>query len=271
MRRLAYALLTAILVTLIVLFGVRAWSGRLRALPRVEPPPRIAGRSCAEGLQTARGFARGGGLDQARPAYLWLAAHCEDSAVLPDVTLEAGSLLGHLMHRPREARQMYELFLQNFPTHPGAADATYHLAKLELDAGNYAGAVAHLTALTDQFPDSGHAESARFLTARAVELLAAHQRAERSLAGQLAALVPNNVFSFLVLLIAVGPAVISSVRQARGESGAFPARWSVPAIVIGLTVLNFVINKVDNGRRDALVMDKLDRLLAVQSQVPGHE
>lgn len=271
MRRVCYALLTVALVTLIALFVVRMRSRTPPALPAVEPPPEIAGRSCAEGLQRARELTRSGALDQARLAYLWLVGHCDDSSALPDALLETGSLLGHLMGRPGEARRAYETFLRRFPTHAGAADATYHLAKLEIDAGDYTGAVAHLTRLAEDYPDSQHEESAKFLAAKAAEMLAADRRKQRTAAGQLTALVPNNVVSLLALLAAIGPAIIQTVRQARSEAAnrATSWRWMVPSIVIGLTVLNFVINHVDNTRRNALVMDKLDRLLEARSELPG--
>ncbi len=270
MRRLSYALLTAALVILVALFGARVWRGESQTLPRVDAPPEIAGRSCADGLQKARELTRSGALDRARVAYLWLIGHCDDSPVLPDALLEAGSLLGHLMQRPSEARRVYRMFLRRFPSHPGAADATYHLAKLELDAGDYADAVVHLTALAHSWPGSAHAESAKFLAAKAAHMLAADRRSQRSAAGQVAALVPNNILSLLALLLAIGPSAIQTLRQAKHESAASRARlrWMIPALVIGLTLLNNLMNNVDNARRNALVMEKLDRLLESQSQMP---
>jgi tetratricopeptide (TPR) repeat protein len=260
-RRLCYALLTAALATLVVLFGARLWRGERQELPRVDAPAEIAGGSCADGLRTAQALTRSGALEQARVAYLWLIGHC-DSPVLPDALLEAGSLFGHLMDRPSEARRAYREFLRRFPNHPDAADVTYHLAKLELDAGDYASAVAHLTALAEASPDSEHAESARFLAARAAQMLAANQRSQRTATGQLWALVPNNVVSLLAVLAAIGPSAIQTMRQARRESARW--RWMVPALVVGLTLLNSIINNVDNARRNALVMEKLDRLLQSQ-------
>lgn len=273
MRRLCYALLTAALVTLVALFGARVWRGKRQALPRVDAPPEIAGRSCEDGLQQARELTRSGALEPARVAYLWLIGHCDHSPVLPDALLEAGSLFGHLMQRPSEARRVYRTFLRRFPTHPGAADATYHLAKLEIDAGDYAAAVVRLTALADRWPSSPHAESATFLAAKAAQMLAADRRSQRTAGGQAAALVPNNILSLLALLVAIGPSAIQTLRQAKGESAATRARrrWMVPVLVIGLTLLNSLMNNVDNARRNALVMEKLDRLLESQSQMPGNE
>jgi hypothetical protein len=270
MRRLCYALLTAALVGLLVLFGTRAWKGDVRTLPTVAAPPEIAGRSCADGLQTARELTWRENLDEARDAYLWLIAHCDGSPVLPDALLEAGALFGYRMQRPVDARHAYEAFLRRFPDQPGAADATYHLAQLEIDAGDYASAVVHLTTLAERDPNGSHEESAKFLAARAAEMLAADRRSQRTAAGQVAALVPNNLLSMLALLVAIGPSAIQTLRQAHRESTS-PTRWRwmIPGLVIGLTLLNSVINNVDNARRNALVMEKLDRLLESESGLPG--
>lgn len=272
MRRMGYALLTAVLLTLVAVFVARAWWRKGPTLPSVDTPPEaIAGLSCESGLSAARQLTKGGAYDHARLAYLWLVAHCEDSPLLPEALLEAGSLLGHLLGRPGEAQAAYAIFLDRFPTDPGAADATYHLAKLEIDAGNYAAAVAYLTELADRYPDSERRESARFLADEAAELLAADRRSQRTLRGQLAAIVPNNFASVLALLVAIAPSAIQTVRQARRESAASIARWrwAVPALVIGLTVLNSLMNNVDNARRNTLVMEKLDRLLDSQAQAPS--
>jgi hypothetical protein len=93
-------------------------------------------------------------------------------------------------------------------------------------------------------------------------MLAANQRSQRTATGQLWALVPNNVVSLLAVLAAIGPSAIQTMRQARRESARW--RWMVPALVVGLTLLNSIINNVDNARRNALVMEKLDRLLQSQ-------
>jgi tetratricopeptide (TPR) repeat protein len=270
MRRLCYALLTAALVGLLALFGARAWTKDVQTLPIVEAPTEVAGQSCAAGLQTARELTWRDDLDPARRAYLWLIQHCEGSPVLPDALLEAGALFGFRMQRPAEARRAYEAFLRRFPDQPGADDATYHLAQLEIDAGEYAPAVAHLTALAERDPNGPHEESAKFLAARAAEMLAADRRAQRTATGQVAALVPNNLLSMLALLVAVGPSAIQTLRQAHRESTS-PTRWRwmIPGLVIGLTLLNSVINNIDNARRNTLVMEKLDRLLESESGVPG--
>ena len=270
-RRLGYAALTVLLLALIGVFVARTWRSDRPELPSVEAPPEMAGWSCDDGLLTARGLTRSGKLEEARRAYLWLIERCEASSVEPDALLEAGSLLGHLMDRPAEARAAYEMFLQRFPIHPDVPDALYHLARLEIDAGDYPAAVAHLTALADRYPDDPHQESARFLAEEAAGLLAADRRSQRTLGGQLAALVPNNLASVLVLLLAMAPSVIQTVRQARRDAAGGSVRWPwvIPLVVIGLTLCNSVLNNVDNARRNKLVMDKLDRLLESQAHKAG--
>lgn len=270
-RRLCYAGLTAALVVLIALFAIRALRGKRHALPSVGAVPEaIAGLSCESGLAAARQLTEGGALDHARLAYLWLIEHCDDSPILPDALLEAGSLFGHLLGRPSEAQAAYAMFLERFPEQDGAADATYHLAKLEIDAGEYSAAAAHLTALADRYPGGRHAESARFLAAEAVEMLEAERHSRRTVGGQLNALVPNNPWSLLALLVAIAPSVISTMRQARRDAAVGTVRWPwlIPAIIVGLTLFNSVLNNVDNARRSTLVMDKLDRLLEAQARVP---
>ena len=271
MRRVAYAVLTVALVALVVVFGARLWRHDVRTLPTVAAPNELAGQSCAAGLQTARELTWRDDLDAARRAYLWLIQQCDGSAELPDALLEAGALFGFRMQRPAEARRAYEMILRRFPDQPAAADATYHLAQLELDAGEYAPAVVNLTALAERDPNGPHEESAKFLAARAAELLAANQRSQRSATGQIAALVPNNLLSLFALLVAIGPCAIQTLRQAHRESDT-PTRWRwlIPGLVIGLTLMNSVINNIDNARRNTLVMEKLDRLLESDSGLPAH-
>ncbi len=272
MRRLGYALLTIALVALVLLFGARAWRTHRETLPAVAQPSELLGQSCAGDLQTARELVWRDDLDAARTAYLWLIGRCGDSPVLPDALLEAGALFGFRMQRAEEAQRAYETFLRRFADHPGAGDAMYHLAQLEIDSGDYASAVAHLTSLAERDPSGPHEESARFLAARAAEILAADRRVQRSASGQIAALVPNNVFSMLALLVAIGPSAIQTLRQARRESpGATPWRWLIPTTVIALTLLNSIINNVDNARRNALVMEKLDRLLESEAELRGNQ
>lgn len=264
MRRLPYAVLTVVLLILAVLCVTRLFGGT-PSLPTVSQPDALQGRSCAEALAQARGLTASRAIDRARVAYLWIIETCDgDGAVLPQALLEAGSLLGHLMQRPDEARVAYETFLRRFPNHPNAADALFHLAKLEIDDGDSADATAHLTLLAQRFPDSVHKDSATFLASRASELVVADRRSQRTLLGQLARTVPTNVLSLLALLAAIGPSVIQTVRQARKEeSGAArQRRWMIPGIIIGLTLLNYVINNIDNARQNAQLMNKLDRLLA---------
>jgi hypothetical protein len=270
-RRLSYAGLTAALVTLIALFAVRALRGERHSLPSIDTVPEaLAGLSCENGLAAARQLTTGGALEHARLAYLWLIEHCEEP-VLPEALLEGGSLFGHLLGRPAEAEAAYAMFLERFPGRDGAADATYHLAKLEIDAGEYASAAAHLTALADRYPGGRHEQSARFLAAEALEMLEADRRAQRTVAGQLGALVPNNPWSVLALLLAIAPSAISTLRQARRDWAGGTVRWPwlVPAVIIGLTLFNSILNNVDNARRNTLAMEKLDRLLEARAQVPN--
>jgi len=48
------------------------------------------------------------------------------------------------------------------------------------------------------------------------------------------------------------------------------SRWFIPTTVIALTLLNSIINNVDNTRRNALVMEKLDRLLESEAELRGN-
>jgi tetratricopeptide (TPR) repeat protein len=274
MRRIGYALLSAVLIALVAVFVVRALRVNPHTLPRLdEAPEALVGLSCERGLAAAQQLTKGGALEHARLAYLWLIQQCDESTILPDVLLEAGSLFGHLQRRPAEARAAYEQFLERFPDHPGAADATYHLAKLEIDAGNYAAAAASLTALAERYPDSERRESARFLAEEAAELLAAERQSRRTIGGQLAAMVPNNLASLLAVMLAIGPAVLQTVRQGRRDAAGGTVRWPwlVPVLVITLTLLNNLMNNVDNARRNTLVMEKLDRLLESNAQTPGNK
>jgi tetratricopeptide (TPR) repeat protein len=267
--RVCYALLAIGLLMLAGVFAFRLYRGRQRVLPVVEAPAEVAGRSCDEGIEKARELTKRAALDRARLVYLWLLSHCDNSPVLPDAMLEAGSLFGHLLHQPREARLVYQQFLRRFPTNPEAGDVTYHLARLEIERGDYTAAIAHLTTLAQRYPNSWHEESGKFLAAKAAEMLAAEKRSRRTFFGQLKQLVPNNLVSLLALLTALGPTVIQTVAKLResAKSGT-RTRWAVPAIVVGLTALNYVMNNVDSGRQNRLLMEKLDHLAggAVQAQ-----
>ena len=259
--RVCYALLAVGLLTLAGSFAVRLHRGRQQALPVVEAPPEVAGRSCEAGIEKARELTKSAALDRARSVYLWLLSHCDDSSVLPQVMLEAGSLFGHLLNQPREARLVYEQFLRRFPTHPEAGDVTYHLARLEIERGDYTAAVAHLTTLAQRYPNSWHEESAKFLAVKAAEMLAAEKRTRRTFFGQLKQLVPNNFASLLALLTALGPSVIQTVTKAReAAKEGLRGRWAVPSVIIGLTLLNYVINNVDSARQNRQLLEKLDRL-----------
>ena len=260
-RRVGYGILAGGLLLLAGIFGVRACNQRARGLPDVAAPAEIAGRSCEEGVEKARQLTKTRALEQARLAYLWLLKHCDHSPVLADAMLEGGSLFGHLLHRPREAQLAYEEFLRRFPTHAEAADATFHLARLELDAGDYTSAVAHLTVLAQRFPTSSHEESAKFLAAKAAEMLAAERRSRRTATGQLAELVPNNLISLLALVTALGPSLIQTVSKARQSDRTDTwSRWMMPSVIVGLTLLNFLFNNIDSARRNRLLVQKLDRL-----------
>jgi hypothetical protein len=243
-------------------FGLRLCAQREQPLPTIAELPELDGRSCDEGLAKARELTKAAALDRARLAYLWLFSHCNDSPIQPEAMLEAGSLLGHLLQRPGEAQQVYQDFLSRFPTHPQADDATYHLAKLEIDAGNYTAAVGHLTALAQRYPNSAHQESARFLASKAAEMLAADRNTFRTLPGQLSNLVPNNPLSFIVLLAAVGPVVIDWVSRAKRER-----RWLLPSIVIALTLLNYAINNFEAIQKNTQLMERFVRLAAPGAQV----
>ncbi len=240
-------------------------------MPVVEAPAEVAGRSCEQGIAKARELTTSAAFDRARLVYLWFLRHCKSSASLPEAMLEAGSLLGHLAYQPREAQRVYAEFLRRFPAHPEAGTATYHLARLEIDAGDYTAAVGHLTALAQRYPHSWHEESAKFLAAKAAEMLAADRHRRRTVLGQLTELIPNNLVSLLALLTAIGPSVSQTLSKARGESPSHRprVRWVIPSLIVGLTLLNYLINNVDSARRNRIVMDKLDRLAAVGVQLRG--
>jgi len=270
-RRLTYTALTGALVLLVILFATRLWGRRQTSLPNVELPRELSGLSCPDALARARMLTRQPALERARVAYLWIVGHCDDPTVLADGLLETGALLGYLMQRPNEARRAYGTFLQRFPGNAGTAEVTYNLARLEIDGGDYAAAVAHLTELAQRFPNSEHEASAKFLAGKAAEMLAADRRARQSLLGRVTAVIPNNFFSLLALLAAIGPSVIQALRQSHGasETKRPRQRWLVPALIVGLTLLNYIINDVRSAQQNRLVMEKLDRLLAVGVRSPG--
>lgn len=270
--RVCYAVLAVVLLVLAGTFAVRLRRGGQHALPIVDTPAEVAGRSCEEGINTARQLTKSGTFDRARLVYLWLLQHCDNSPVLPDAMLEAGSLFGHLLHQPREARLVYAQFLRRFPTNPEAGDVTYHLARLEIERGDYTAAVAHLTTLAQRYPESWHEESAKFLAAKAAEMLEAEKRRRRTIFGQLAQLVPNNVVSLLALLTALAPTVIQSVDKVRESAPSeWRRRWAMPSLIIGLTLLNYIINNVDSARQNRMLMEKLDSLARGAAQVEASQ
>ncbi len=263
MRRLGYAVFFIVLVGLSAMFGLRLYDNQDRALPRVDAPPEIKGLSCEDGISRARDLTKNDTLESARLAYLWLIASCEGSSILPDALIEAGSLSGYLLHRPAEARQVYKQFLLRFPTHPQADDATYHLAKLDIDAGDYPSAVAHLTLLAQDYPQSTHHESAQFLVAKASEMLAADRSSLWTVVGQLRKMVPNNILSLLAVLAAVGPAALQIFEKA-GDSGSNRRRL-VPVLILVLTLLNYFVNNFQSDRQNKRLMAKLDRLAVTKN------
>ncbi|MBI4516104.1 MAG: tetratricopeptide repeat protein [Deltaproteobacteria bacterium] len=261
-RRLTYTVLTVGLVGLCGLFALRLLGEGTSSLPAASAPEGIRG-SCEDGLGQARELTKNGGAERSYQAYLWLIGQCADSPVLPDILLEAGSLFGHLLEQPGQARRVYEEFLLRFPTHPQADDAIFHLARLEIDAGDYTQAVSHLTTLAQHYPGSEHQESAKFLATKAAEMLAADRRRLHTLPGQLAALIPNNLLSLLAVVAALGPSIIqaASKAQANGGEGQKRRRWMMPVVIIVLTLLNYAINNIESRQRNAALMEKLDRLV----------
>jgi hypothetical protein len=268
--RIGYATFALLLVVLAGVFAVRLLRGRPERLPAVAAPAEIAGRPCDEAAGIARELTRERVLDRARLAYLWIVTNCDGAAALPDAMLAGASLLGYLVNQPSEARLVYEDFLRRFPMHADVPQALYHLAKLEIDAGHYAAAVARLTSLADRYPHSAHEQSAKFLASKAAEMLATEQQSRRTLLGQIAELVPNNIVSFLALIAALGPSVIQVVTRARGDAGApMRLRWVMPTVVVGLTVLNYTLNNIEGARRNRMLMEKLDRLVALSPAAQG--
>jgi hypothetical protein len=77
------------------------------------------------------------------------------------------------------------------------------------------------------------------------------------------------VLSLLALVAAIGPASIQAVRQSKTDK-----RWRrvLLGIVIGLTLVNYAMNNVDNARKNNQVMEKLeklDRLLNASARPAG--
>ena len=264
--RVGYALLAVGLLTLAAIFVIPAFTDRPHGFPKVDASAEVAGQSCEQATQTAAALTKDAKLDRARLAYLWILSHCDAAPVLPDAMLQAGSLFAYRMNEAHDAQLVYEEFLRRFPDHAEAGDVTFNLARLEIDGGDYSAAIAHLTMVAQRYPTSWHEESAKFLAMRAAEMLTADRHSRRTVFGQLAQFIPNNFASVLLLLTAVGPSVIQTVHKARGESVSERAKWMIPAIIIGLTVLNYTINNVDSARRNKLLMEKLDRLAAPSVQ-----
>ena len=124
------------------------------------------------------------------------------------------------------------------------------LAKLELDRGDYASAVTHLTQLVQDFPDSSHQESARFLAERAAELLAADRQAARTPLGRLQQMVPNNVASVLMLVMGFIPVVYTASNAAQKLKSAQGIGMKLLlAIVIVCIFANFSINNFKKAQQ----------------------
>ena len=257
MRWIAY-LLGVGLLGLLITFGVQMWGHPEPRLPVVTEFPAMDGLSCTDGLAKARELARTSP-EQGRLAYFWLFSHCADSPVLPDAMIEVGALLAYHLQKPAEAKQVYVAFLDRFPSDAAAADVLLQLAKLELDEGDYASAVTHLTDLVQRFPDSSHQESASFLAARAAEMLAVDRQKVRTPVGQLRQMIPNNVVSVLMLVMGFIPVVYSASRAAEKlRSEQRTGMKLVLALVIVCIFANFAVNNFKKAKQ----IDRLDTEIA---------
>jgi outer membrane protein assembly factor BamD (BamD/ComL family) len=209
------------------------------------------GLSCADGLTKARELARTSP-EQGRLAYFWLFSQCAESPVLPDAMIEVGALLAYHLQKPTEAQQVYVQFLNRFPSDPAVADVLLQLAKLELDRGDYASAVNHLTELVQNHPDSSHQESARFLAERAATMLAADRQAVRTPLGQLRQMIPNNAASVLMLVMGFIPVVYTASNAAQKFKAAQRSGVKLLlALVIVCIFANFFINNFNKAQQIA--------------------
>jgi tetratricopeptide (TPR) repeat protein len=258
-RWIAY-LLGAGLLVLLVAFGAQKWMKREPPLPVVTELPGMDGLSCADGLAKARELSRTAP-DQGRLAYFWLFSQCADSSIIAEAMIEAGALLAYHLQKPAEAEQVYARFLNRFPTDPAAADVLLQLAKLQLDKGNYASAVTHLTQLVQDFPDSSHQESARFLADRAAELLAADRQAARTPLGRLQQMVPNNAASVLMLVMGFIPVVYTASNAAQKfKATQRTGAKLLLALVIVCIFTNFVINNFKKAQQIAQLNTEISAL-----------
>jgi len=258
-RWIAY-LLGAGLLVLLVAFGAQKWMKREPPLPVVTELQDMDGLSCADGLEKARELSRIAP-DQGRLAYFWLFSQCAESPITAEAMIEAGALLAYHLQKPAEAEQVYARFLDQFPTEPAAADVLLQLAKLQLDKGDYASAVTRLTQLVQDFPDSPHQESARFLADRAAELLAADRQSVRTPLGQLRQMVPNNVGSALMLLMGFIPVVYTATNAAQRlrETQRAGVKLLI-ALVIVCIFTNFFINNFKKAQQIARLDTEISAL-----------
>lgn len=263
MMRFAYALVAAVLCVGVGMFAVQSGGQRGGGLPVVAQPDGFAELSCSAGVDRARSLVRSGAVDAAAQAYLWLAVGCADDRMLPDILLEAGSLFGHMLRNPAWARASYERLLDCCSGADGADTATYQLARLEIDDGDFAAAVSHLTILAERYPTTPHIESARVLSLRAAEMLTARRQESRTVSGQVRELVPNNAWSVLAVIAAVGPAMMEAFRRARDATG---VSRLAPTAILALTILNYFINNAESARRDADILAKLEGLKSVAAR-----
>lgn len=242
-----YAIAAALVAALLVPLALQMYASRDRPLPVVTDMPENLGLTCEEVLQNARELAISDP-GKARQTYLFFFHLCPDTAEMPHAMIEAASLLSYRLESPREARRVYTEFLGRFPTHPDASAAMLQLAKLELDAGNYASAVAHLTRLTNRYPNSLHEESARYLAERAAEMLASDRQSPWTILGQIRQLVPNNFKSILAILVALVPFAAKAIH--RYVSG--PRTGKSLALLLLLLVClitNYFMNIVERSKQ----------------------
>jgi tetratricopeptide (TPR) repeat protein len=254
------SVLGAGLLVLLGAFVVKTWMQREQPLPVVTELPGMDGLSCDDGLSRARDLARPSP-EEARLAYFWLFNRCADSAVLPDVMIEAGALLAYHLQKPAEARQIYAAFLERFPSDAAAADVMLQLAKLALDDGDYATAVTYLTDLVQRYPDSTHEESAQFLAERAAEMLAVDRQTVRTPLGQMRQFVPNNAVSVLMLAMGFVPVLYTAGNAAQKLKSA--QRTSVKlllALVIFCIFTNFFINNFKKAQQIEQLDTKISAL-----------
>ena len=246
--RVLSAVLAAVALALVFVYGVRQLQSQEQALPTVTVPPELQGVSCAVMRDKARELSAKAP-QKARDTYYAFLSKCSADVGLPDALMELGAVLVYRLQRPEEARLVYAEALRRFPQHEIASDALFYVARLELDAGDYPSAVLHLNQLVTLHPGTRHLETAKFLAERAEVMRAANQSSQQTLVGQLESLVPSSAPALLLLICAVGTAVINAFLTWH-RNGRSPLQTIALVAAVACLLANYALTQANRAESD---------------------